>query len=59
MLKLYRERKWEDARNIIDTCAAQDGRLSTLYQMYMERIDQYIKNPPTENWDGVYVAISK
>ena len=29
------------------------------YDMMSERINEYKKSPPPENWDGVFVATSK
>ena len=28
-------------------------------QMYVERCNEYIKSPPPEDWDGVYVMKTK
>lgn len=28
-------------------------------QVYLERCNMYIENPPPEDWDGVYVMTSK
>jgi hypothetical protein len=33
--------------------------MSEYYEILSERINEYEKNPPPENWDGVYVATSK
>ena len=50
------------------SCAAQDckeamdlsnGKLEEYYKMYSDRIIELTKNPPSENWSGVYVAKSK
>lgn len=50
------------------SCAAQDckearelagGRLDKYYDLYQQRIIDLTKNPPPENWSGVYVAKSK
>jgi adenylate cyclase len=60
MLAAYRIADW--------SCAAQDckeaaefsqGRLQKYYEVYKRRIIDYTKNPPTENWSGIYVAKSK
>ena len=49
-------------------CASQDckearelsgGALGKVYDMYTDRIMDLIKNPPAEDWDGVFVAKSK
>jgi len=28
-------------------------------QVYIERCEQYLKRPPSKNWDGVYKLTSK
>lgn len=49
----YRERKWEDAlghfKRALDL--NQDDGPSNLYS---ERCKRFIKNPPPDDWDGVY-----
>ena len=41
------------ARNVINDA------LEAYYDMYAQRIAELIKNPPAEDWDGVFVAKSK
>lgn len=50
------------------SCAAQDCKeasnlasrqLKGYYELYGQRIIELTKNPPPEDWDGVYVATSK
>lgn len=50
------------------SCAAQDckeamdladGQLDQYYKMYNDRIIELTKNPPSEDWGGIYVAKSK
>ncbi|WP_085885135.1 CHASE2 domain-containing protein [Oceanibacterium hippocampi] len=63
LLPTYRSQQWADARRLLDECrkldAACTGKLAALYDMYEARIDDYEKNPPPADWDGVYVATSK
>ena len=33
--------------------------MNEYYEILKERINEYEKNPPPKNWDGVYVATSK
>lgn len=49
-------------------CAAQEmktardasgGRLSAYYDLFAGRIAEFTKNPPPEDWDGVFVATEK
>ena len=50
------------------SCAAQDckealefsdGKLKEYYELYQDRIIELTKNPPSEDWSGIYVAQSK
>ena len=59
MLRAYRGQSWNEARVLLEECRQLDGELSELYQLYDERIDFYIENPPGPDWDGVFVATSK
>jgi adenylate cyclase len=61
MLEAYRGQQWDRARERIATCrAGMDGfDLSTLYDLYDERIAHYLTDPPPADWDGVFVATSK
>jgi adenylate cyclase len=49
-------------------CAAQElktasdasgGHLDAYYDIFAARIAAFVKNPPAENWDGVFVATEK
>src|SRR5690606_29891874 len=53
-LALYKERRWQDARAGFQKALdvdAEDGPS----KLYLERCDEYLKNPPGEDWDGVFV----
>lgn len=58
MLTAYRSLNWADARSAL---AALDGQpeLASLQALYAERIAALEANPPSSDWDGVYVARSK
>ena len=50
-LKHYRNRRWDDAEQEIFTLSrAEPDR--KIYQIYLDRIIRFRKNPPPENWDG-------
>jgi adenylate cyclase len=38
---------------------AFDGKMKNYYEMMMERCEDYLRNPPPADWDGVYRATSK
>ena len=54
ILKAYRAREWERARKLIEQCRALSGSNLILYRLYEDRIAYLEKNPPGENWDGVF-----
>ncbi len=61
MLAAYRARDWERARALL--AASRDNArgfpMGDFYGLYEERLDQYGKAPPPDDWDGVFVATSK
>ncbi|MBT5193140.1 MAG: adenylate/guanylate cyclase domain-containing protein [Rhodospirillaceae bacterium] len=59
MLKAYRRQDWTEARKLVGGCRVADGSFSELYDMYDERIDFYLENPPDPEWDGVFIAETK
>jgi len=61
MLNAYKAQDWAAQTRIMDECRemGKDYKLDILYDLYEERRDEYIANPPGEDWDGVFVATSK
>jgi adenylate cyclase len=61
MLGAYHARDWEVAQSYLSTLAEQAEAfgLVQLYAHYRERIGTLSADPPSESWDGVYVARSK
>jgi adenylate cyclase len=59
MLQTYRAQDWEGARKLVESCRQLDTRLETLYEMYDERIELYLQEPPGADWDGIYIATTK
>ena len=59
-LALYRQGSWAVAKHFANDLinGGWQGQLSAYYEMMIERIEEYEKNPPA-NWDGVYRATSK
>ena len=57
-LAYYHEQEWTAAKQAFTKLHTQNPK-SFLYKLYIERIDNFIKNPPTENWDGVYIHTTK
>jgi len=62
LLSAYRGRDWPAARQTLQHCrdlALAEWGLDALYDLYEERLTLYETDPPTPDWDGVYVAESK
>ncbi len=57
-LKLYRERRWDEAREAFQAILDQfpTDRPS---ELYLERCGFFADNPPEEDWDGVFNRLSK
>jgi adenylate cyclase len=58
MLKMYRKQEWDDAELQLYNLQRMDQERK-LYQVYMDRIAFFRKNPPPENWDGVFTYETK
>ncbi len=57
-LSLYKQRQWEKALNefkIALEIMPDDGPS----KLYIERCLEYMKNPPPQDWDGVFVMKTK
>lgn len=61
MLAAYRAHDWNGARQLLTALAGEADQLglSALYALYGERVQVLTANPPSESWDGVYIADSK
>jgi len=63
MLAAYRNMDWDAADTGIARCRgcaeAAGLDLADLYRLYSERVAAYRRAPPSPDWDGVYVAVSK
>jgi len=56
--KLYKLMKFTEARDAFARAVAACPQ-DTPSRKYVERCDFYIKNPPPEDWDGVWVMTTK
>ena len=59
MLASYRQRDWEAARDALNACRPIGPSLAGLYDVYEQRIAQYVSVPPPADWDGVFTAETK
>jgi hypothetical protein len=57
-LRLYKTRQFSEARaKFLE--ALQINPNDTPSQLYVDRCDSFIANPPPEDWDGVYIMTTK
>ncbi|HIE00904.1 MAG TPA: adenylate/guanylate cyclase domain-containing protein [Thiotrichaceae bacterium] len=54
----YRHQRWEVAKQEFAKLPEKYANCQ-LYQLYVERVEYFIKNPPGEDWDGVYTFTTK
>ena len=60
ILEFYFNQKWKSCLSEMKLAKMLCNNLmSEYYEILTERINEYEKNPPPKNWDGVYVATSK
>ncbi|CAA7623870.1 hypothetical protein MCP1_400001 [Candidatus Terasakiella magnetica] len=60
MLEAYRRRNWPEARESLARCRNDaPDLLKTFFDLYEERINDNEADPPPDDWDGVYVALTK
>ena len=58
MRRFYRKQDWDQAElQLMNLQRMSPG--TALYSIYVERINQFRKNPPAADWDGVFVFQSK
>ena len=58
-LQEYRSQNWDAAKLTIGELMSSPNELELYYRHMDARIDEYIKNPPAADWEGVYVAKNK
>ncbi|MBE7636621.1 CHASE2 domain-containing protein [Sneathiella sp. P13V-1] len=59
MLAAYRERNWATAGNLASDCLSIAPALGHFYELYQERIANFQREAPDENWCGVYAPTTK
>jgi adenylate cyclase len=60
MLEAYRGRDWDEAQSLIAQCR-QVGvdALKTYYEIYEVRVGVSREDPPSDDWDGAFIAETK
>jgi len=56
-LAAFREQNWDAAHKTLMILRQSQDQL--LYNVYLERIDSFRRQPPAESWDGVFEHLSK
>lgn len=59
LLQAYRERQWQECLQHIEACAHLWPNLAPLYDLYRDRIENFLVDAPSADWDGVFVALKK
>ena len=59
MQKAYWAQDWGACLTELNRLESADRYPAKLVGVYQDRVDQYQKAPPGENWDGVYTALTK
>lgn len=54
----YRAQKWPEAQQLTRELLVEDSE-RMIYQIYLDRIEHFIENPPGRDWDGVFTHTSK
>lgn len=57
--KAYLEQNWTEARKGFKQLQILDSSSGRLYEIYLERIENFKNTPPADEWDGVYRHQSK
>ena len=58
-LKLYRGQAWETAARFAKDLKREWPEMADYYDVMLGRIQSYLENPPSDDWDGVYRAETK
>lgn len=58
MFSHYHAREWEDSLGHLHELLQLQPK-STLYRLYVDRIEHYLEEPPPPDWDGVFTHKTK
>lgn len=59
MMAAYRSQQWETVVDIATRLMSEHPEVDKMYQLYLDRVDEYRENSPGADWDGVFTATSK
>jgi adenylate cyclase len=57
-LEYYFTHQWEKASALFAELAREKPH-EKLYQLYLKRLNDFVENPPSADWDGVYTHLEK
>ena len=68
-ISTFKNQAWEEAKKIFlefESASSTDNSVNIhkqagdpLVSIYIDRINNYIKSPPPDNWDGVFIMNTK
>ncbi len=62
-VKLYRQQQWQDALTAFSALnlrlCGSETYADSIYGVYINRIEQYLKSPPPTDWDAVFTFFRK
>jgi adenylate cyclase len=58
-VEMYRKQDWASAREHIEKYVKIVPTFDLYYELISNRIEEYIENPPPNDWKGVFVAKTK
>ena len=56
-LTAYRQKDWNVASVALQTLKERTDHL--LYNVYLDRIERFMAEPPPDDWDGVFAHLTK
>ncbi|HEB71221.1 MAG TPA: adenylate/guanylate cyclase domain-containing protein [Nitrospirae bacterium] len=51
---VFRAKKFEEAREKFSNCHKEGGEKDVACELYIQRLDHLLNNPPPDDWDAVY-----
>jgi adenylate cyclase len=54
LFQAIRQKRWSDARTLIEQCNNLSGAIPQLYDLHLARIGWYESHPPAADWDGAF-----
>ncbi len=58
-IEMYRTQNWEGVKTHILSYKEKVPSFNTYYELISNRVEEYIENPPPNDWQGVFVANTK